>query len=1171
MMRIHRNLSGCARAVASFVRWTISYRFGVTPMSLSAALRRCSVFLLGLPLALGTMARAAAPAPANDPPPLHRGYYTDPALSGDTIVFTSEGDLWTVSVHGGAAHRLTSGSGVEDKAIISPDGKTVAFRANYEGPDEVFTMPIDGGMPRRRTWDGDSVPQGWNPDGRLLISTGRYSTLPETELVLLDDRGGRERIPLAEAAEGAYSTDGATLFFTRWFKQPSNTKRYKGGTAENLWSFDGKGEAVPLTADFTGASTNPMYWNGRVYFLSDRDGVMNVWSMDPHGKDLRQESHQHLFDIESASLGNGRIVYASGADLWLLDLSTGHEETVPITLVSDFDQMREHWVKTPAEYVTGVHLAPDGSSAVFTTRGEIYVLPAKPGRIVRVAGDSSVRYRSALFLPDGKSLVALSTKTGETEFWKFAANGESAPEQWTGDAKVLRNDGVPSPDGRWLAFTDKDQQLWIYDIKNKQDKRIAQSMNGDFDGLRWSPDSQWLAYGENAANGFEQLKVLNVNSGEIHAITSDRFDSTDAAWSSDGKWLYFLSDRNLKTTVSSPWGPRQPAPHFDRTTQIYELALVAGLRSPFLPPDELHPDAEDKKDDQKKDDGSDRNGKPDATNKNAAGDNAPAGKDDNKPADKDQKKDEKKPPAVTIDFNDLDARLDAVPAPPGNYEALQAADKRLCWLSSSDEVEPKKALECLDIANKGDEPETVLGEVKGYEISLDRKKVLIAKGDNFFILDSDVKAAAFGDAKALSKATIDLSHWALSTTPRDEFRGIFLDAWLMERDHFYDPHMQGVDWNAMRDRYLPLVDRVANRDELNDVIAQMAGELSALHTFVFGGDERKPSDDVQTATLGAVLRRDEKAGGDVVEHIYRHDPDLPSDAPPLARPESRMEEGETILSIDGQSVLSVPDERALLRGEAGQEVLLEVKNAKGETRQVLVKPVDARQDGKLRYAEWELTRRLQVEAASNNEVGYVHLRAMGRNDIDQWARDYFPVFDRQGLIIDVRHNGGGNIDSWLLGDLLRKAWFYFQPRVGNPLWNMQYAFRGHIVVLCDEDTASDGEAFTEGFERLHLGKVIGTRTWGGEIWLSFDTQQADNGIATAAETGVYSPEGKWLIEGHGVDPDIVVDNLPHATFAGSDAQLQAAVDLLKQEIKDDPNPVPPHPPYPDKSFRYAAQ
>jgi tricorn protease len=1140
---------------------------GALPMLLPTPRRLACLAALLLPFLAPPLLAAA------DAPPLHRGYYTFPALHGDTVVFTSEGDLWEVSVQGGAAHRLTTGSGTEDHAVLSPDGKTVAFLADYEGPDEVYTMPINGGLPARRTWDGDSRPEGWSPDGRLLIATTRYSTLPGSQLVLVDNSGGRERIPLAQAAEGVYSTDGKTLFFTRWFKQSSNTKRYKGGTAENIWSFDGKDEAVPLTADYAGTSTNPMYRDGRVYFLTDRDGVMNVWSMDPQGKDLREESHQRIFDIESASLDGDRIVFACGSDLWLLDLSTGKENILPITLVSDFDQMRDHWVTKPLDYLTEVHLSPDGSRAVFTARGEIFTLPAKSGRIVKVASDSSVRFRSARFLPDGKTIVALSTQTGETEFWKFAADGESPPEQWTNDAKVLRLDGVPSPDGRWLAHRDKDQQLWLYDIKNKQDKRIAQSMNDEFDNLSWSPDSQWLAYNETADNQYVQLKVLNVNTGAIQPITSDRYDSTDPVWSSDGKWLYFLSDRNLDTTIPSPWGPRQPAPHFSRAEKVYELALAPGLRSPFLPADELHPDEPEKKDEDKKDNASGA----DATSTDKSGqgtEKSAQGADKNAPAAKNEKPEEnkeKKPPEVKIDFTGLDTRVDVVPAPPGNYSDLQATEKRLCWLNASDEPEPKRDLQCLDIANKGDAPDTLLADVKGYEISLDRKKMLIAKDDNFYIVDSAAKGSDLADPKALPKAAIDLSHWAIETNPRAEFRGIFLDAWRLERDYFYDRGMQGVDWMAMRDRYLPLVDRVANRDELNDVIAQMVSELSALHTFVFGGDARETTEHIDTATLGAVLRRDEKAGGDVVEHIYRYDPDLPAQAPPLARPESRVEEGETILSIDGQSLLNFADARELLRGKAGQQVMLQVKSKSGQVRQVLVKPVDEHQDRDLRYAEWEYTRRLAVDAASNGTIGYVHLRDMGPEDIDQWARDYYPVFDRQGLIIDVRHNGGGNIDSWLLSDLLRKAWFYWQPRIGNPNWNMQYAFRGHIVVLCDEKTASDGEAFTEGFERFKMGKVIGTRTWGGEIWLSANTWQADKGIATAAQVGVYGPDGKWLIEGHGVDPDIVVDNLPHATFDGSDAQLQAAIDLLKQEIKDDPLPVPPHPPYPDKAFKYPTQ
>ena len=523
---------------------------------------------------------------------------------------------------------------------------------------------------------------------------------------------------------------------------------------------------------------------------------------------------------------------------------------------------------------------------------------------------------------------------------------------------------------------------------------------------------------------------------------------------------------------------------------------------------------------------------------------------------------------VNIDFTDLNSRLDEVPAPAGNYSSLQAAEKRLCWLQRNEDDPPKLSLQCIDIANKADPPETVMTDVKNYEISLDRKKVLIAKADDFFIVGSDAKASGLSDAKVLAKAQIDLSRWTFAVTPRAEFHEMYLDAWRLERDYFYDRGMHGLDWTGIRDRYLPLVDRASDRDELNDIIAQMVSELSALHIFVHGGDSRKPADNVEIASLGAVLHRDEKAGGFVVQHIYLHDPDLPNEAPPLARPGSMVREGEVIVSIDGQDSLSVADERALLRGKSGRKVLLQVKSATGQMREVLVTPISEKDERNSRYTEWEYSRRQQVEADGQSKIGYVHLRAMGDSDIEQWAREFYPVYDRQGLIIDVRHNGGGNIDSWVLGKLLRKAWFYWQPRVGNPSSNMQYAFRGHIVVLCDRLTASDGEAFTEGIRRLGLGKIIGVRTWGGEIWLSANNTLADDGIATAAEDGVYGPEGKWLIEGHGVDPDIEVDDLPHATFTGDDAQLETAIKYLREEIQKDPRLVPKPPGYPNKAFAY---
>jgi tricorn protease len=390
---------------------------------------------------------------------------------------------------------------------------------------------------------------------------------------------------------------------------------------------------------------------------------------------------------------------------------------------------------------------------------------------------------------------------------------------------------------------------------------------------------------------------------------------------------------------------------------------------------------------------------------------------------------------------------------------------------------------------------------------------------------------------------------------------MFIDAWRMERDYFYDPDMHGVDWNGVRDKYLPLVDRVTTRDELSDLIGLAVGELSALHTSVREGDLRRGTEDIKVPTLGARLLLDRKAGGYRIDHIYRADPDYPEERSPLADPQLGIAVGDVITMINGIDVLTAGHPNSLLRNQDKQQVLLQLKaKGTGKARDVVVYPTI--NESSLRYSDWELARREQTDRMSDNRIGYVHLRAMTPADVTQWFRNFYPVFNRPGLIIDARHNRGGNIDSFILARLLRKPWMYWQSRAGQPSWNMQYAFGGHAVVLVDENTGSDGEAFAEGFRRLGLGKVIGTRTWGGEIWLDSQNRLSDGGLARAPQSGVYGPERKWLIEQHGVDPDIVIDNLPRATFEGHDAQLDAAVKFLLDEIKREPRVPPPPPDYP---------
>ncbi|MDQ2800292.1 MAG: protease, partial [Armatimonadota bacterium] len=419
----------------------------------------------------------------------NQGYYRYPAIHGHTLVFTSEGELWKVDIHGGNAQSLTSNPGEDSHAAISPDGTTVAFSAAYEGPQDVYLMPLVGGLPTRLTYDpfGAAV-AGWTPDGKVLYTTGSQSTLPNTQLMTVDPKTlARTAVPLSQASEGVYDPTGHTLFFTRQAFQGSHTRRYQGGTAQNLWKYvSGAVEAVPLTASYAGTSKSPLWWQGRIYFISDREGTMNLWTMTPDGGDLHQLTHHIGLDAESPSVDNGHIVYQCGADLYLYDIATKQDQVIPITLSSDMDQTREKWIMHPMDSLSAADLSPDAKRVVLTSRGRVFVAPAHQGRLVEVTRKSGVRYRDAQFDPDGKSLLVLSDESGETEWWRFPANGVGEPHQLTYGAKALRQNGVVSPDGKWIAFGDKNQALWVYNIAESRMVRVGASDYGGFYDLRWS-------------------------------------------------------------------------------------------------------------------------------------------------------------------------------------------------------------------------------------------------------------------------------------------------------------------------------------------------------------------------------------------------------------------------------------------------------------------------------------------------------------------------------------------------------------------------------------------------------------------------------------------------------------------------------------------------------------
>lgn len=1106
------------------------------------------------------------------------GYYRFPAIHGDTIVFTAEGDLWRAALNGGAAQRLTSHPGYETNAAISPDGQWVAFSAQYEGPTEVYVMPLAGGLPKRLTFEGETaLVRGWTPDGKVLYATRAFATIPDNQLIAIDPRSAaRTFVPLAQADEGAYSPDGKTLVFTRYSFQGSHAKRYVGGTAQNLWRLDaGATDAAQYAPDFRGVSRWPMWLGNRIYFASERDGTSNLWSMKPDGSDLRQHTHHADFGVKNPQGDGTHIVYQNGADLWLYDAATDQSRRLELTLTSDFDQTRETWVTKPMDFVTSFAISPDGDRMALVARGQVFVAPASQGRLVEVARKSGVRYRTVSFTPDGKSVVVLSDESGEVEFWKLPANNRGAAEQLTTGGETLRMTGILSPDGKWIAYTERDNDLLIFNVETKETKLVAHSNFQDFinPDLDWSPDGKWLAYALSAETGNPQIQLYSIDTAKSTPVTSERVISTSPAFSPDGKWLFFLSDREFKSLVGAPWGPRQPEPFLDKPTKIYLLALGDEKRSPFQPSDELYAEEKKAKDEKKSDDD-----KPtpatDEKKSVPSGEKAVAKTDAKKSDDTDKKTASDKKPAdekkkkieVKVVLDGIADRLWEVPVGPGNYANLTVNDKAV-FVTDSDagaEGPSVNRLLAIEIKNKDVETATVISGIGGYRLSLDGKKLLVRQSDSFAILDAAPRPT--GD---VAKSRVNLGALRFPYSPRETWRQMFTDAWRLHRDYFYAKNMHGVDWKANLAKHLPLVDRVTDRAELDDALNYLISELSALHTDARGGVLREFEPQITVASLGARWTRDEAAGGYRLDYIYQSDPEFLERRGPLLKPGLGIKAGDVVIEINGTPTLSVPDAAALLRNQANRQVLLALKPAGGgEIFQRVVTPVSASAAAGLRYTDWEYTRRLETDKKSGGAIGYAHIRAMGTDNYYEFVRQYYAAANKGGLILDLRHNRGGNIDSWMVSRLMRPAWMWWSNRDGVPFPHLQSPFRGHLVVLVDAWTASDGETMANAIRHLKLGETLGVRTWGGGIWLSGSNFLVDRGLARAAEFGSFIPGEGWVIEGDGFTPDIIVDNNPARAFRGEDAQLDAAIKRLQELIAKNPKHLAPTPPpLPDKTLK----
>lgn len=1106
---------------------------------------RLDMKLLSLGLVLATLLSFSGAARAAE-----LGYYQWPTLASEQLVFASEGDLWrtTLSTDGvrAAAVRLTTHAEEETHPVLSPDGQWLAFVARYESAGDIYVMPATGGAPRRLTHEGGGVASvGWYDSEHLLYVSGNVPGPRAQEIRRLNVvTGVSVTLPLA-GMNAATRGDGGLLFFSRYglVLSQDNAVQYRGGRMAQLWRWqeapsqerDSRArrgskkiaEAERLLTNFGAPIRAPMWWNNRVYFVSDASGADNFWSVASDGSDVQQHTEFARGQLHSPQLNQGRIVFQRGADLMLWAIGAARPEPLEIQLVSDRDQLRPRALAAPLEYLDSSRIGAGGESVVLTARG--HIAQAYPGSRRRIEYGLPAAARARGAVATEMALYAIVDHNLYSEIWRFPANGVEPGQVIVSDVEAHIWSLQPSPDGQRLVFDDKRGRLWSLDLKSQRKSVIATNVSSDdhaFFDFAWSPAGRYLAFAQYDKQDRARVHMFDTRDRRDEIVSSAKYEARAPAFSHDGKWLYFNTDRHFEASPGSPWGDRNLGTEFDKRGRLFALQLTTDAVFPFAP------DAE-----------------------SLSGGSAKKSKrDSRRDSKRDSKKDDEdaKPEDAKIEFDGLTTRLWPLPVAPDNVVALAANKQFLYLLVTAGDGLALKSIKIERVA-AGAKAETkdVTADVSAFGLSNDGKTLFVQTGKDAALTMLLVPAEA-ELPKDVSANTVRIEDWQLRIDPADEWRQQLRDVWRMHRDFAYDPDLRGLDWlQQLRDTEA-LLPRIGSRFELNSLIKQMIAPLGILHSQIRAGEVPKDAETAAPAYLGAVVTPAD--AGLQLETIYAGETDLPEMLGPLLQPGVDVIAGDVLRSVNGHPTRSVAELTHALAGKAGQQVRLEYVRGR-DARSALVVPVDRSGNRKLRYGHWVQANATKVATLGDEQLGYVHLEAMTSRDIASFARDFYAQLDKDGIIIDVRGNRGGNVDSWILNALMRRVWaFWESPAGGRPFGNMQQAYRGHLVVLVNEGTYSDGETFAAGVKALGVTDLIGTRTAGAGIWLTGRNHLSDNGMARIAELPQFGLDGRWLIEGRGVDPDIEVVNLPVAEFAGEDAQLTAGVRYLQRKIVDEPIP-----------------
>lgn len=1045
-----------------------------------------------------------------------------PDISDNSVVFTSGEDIWSAPIEGGDAVRLTIHDGQERYPKFSPDGSLIAFTGDYDGNTDVYVMNSKGGNITRVTWHpGADEVVGWHPlKNKIIFNSGRSSTTRYTKLFLISPDGtGLEELILYDASRGSFSPDGKKIAYNKVAREHRTWKRYTGGLAQEIYVYDFETNVEENITNFNGTDRMPMWIGELVCFVSDRDKFLNIYAYNTRSKEIKKLTDHKDYDILRASARRDKIVYEKGGTVWLLDLNTGKSGEIKIHINPDAPETRPY-IQNVAENIQGFNISPSGSRALVVARGELFSVPKSSGITQNISNNCGAREKDAVWSGDGKKIAWLSDKSGEYEIYIQNSDG-------TGDAVKMTNhkDGYRhtlrwSPDNTKIAFADQTLRCYILDVNSKQITEVDQAKyehvdeslhnKGIYD-YNWSPDSKYLAYSRMNKDLVYQIYVYSLAEKKVYPASDGLYYDFNPVFTKDGEHLLFVSNRRFNPTYCDmEWEMV-----YKDVAGIYALTLKKDGKS-ILP---FKNDIE-----------------------NCV----------NKPI--------KEILPFRIDFEGLERRIEALPVSAGNYRDLAVNNAGVFYLNSEDgdynkmdyrELGPRML--CRYSFDSREE-KIVMEKINGFKISADGSNIIYLKGNKVGIIASDSEKSEGND--------LNLSDLKMNIDPVLEWKALFNEAWRMERDFYYEPGMHGIDWNAMKEKYVKLIDRATCRQDVQFIIGELIGELNTSHTYVYGGSGQRKADIVNIGMLGVDWENDKSNNLYRFKKIYRIPDWSRQTYPPLAKPGLNINDGDYLISVNGKKVSADMNIYSYFIDLAEKQVKLLVNNKPSETgaRELIVNPL--RSETQLRYNDWLENNRITVDKASNGQIGYIYMPDTYEGSAIDFPKYFYSQTKKKGLIIDGRFNGGGLDPEIFFQRLLKKPHGYWTRRYSEDQAIPFLAVTAHMACLTNRYAGSGGDELPYEFKLNKMGPVIGTRTWGGLVGVSMFIELLDGSGLTAPDYRIYNESGDWVVENEGVEPDIVIEQNSLELSKGIDTQLMKAVEVLMESIEEEPRSMPRHKPFP---------